>query len=93
MLTMSLRSGEFNPISISPVKLGVFSFSPIAHVCEAVKLGGVYLPMVYTPKFTTSQGATGAIGGLLSFLYTPQIYQTVRHELGKRKIYMVSLSV
>ena len=28
--------------------------------------------MVYTPKFTTSQGATGAIGWLLSSLYNPK---------------------
>ena len=60
---------------IRAVKLGVFSFSPIAHVCEAVKLGGVYIPMVYTPKFTTSQGAKGAVGRLLSSLLDSPLHR------------------
>lgn len=60
---------------IRAVKLGVFSFSPIAPVCGAVKLGGVYIPMVYTPKFTTSQGATGAIGRLLSSLLDSPLHR------------------
>lgn len=71
---MSLRSGEFNPISISPVKLGVFSFSPIAHVCEAVKLGGVYIPMVYIPPSSQLHKVRRArLGGFFHLCTTPNL--------------------
>ena len=47
---------------IRAVKFGEFTILPIAPVCGAVKLGGDiycrYIPL----KFTTSQGATGAVG-------------------------------
>ena len=76
--TGEIKSCEFTANftgEIRAVKLGIFSFSPIAHVCEAVKLGGVYIPMVYTPKFTTSQGAKGAIGRLLSSLLNSPLHR------------------
>ena len=85
---MNLTQFLFNFTSeIRTVKLGVFSFSPIAPVCGAVKLGGVYIPMVYTPKFTTSQGAKGAVGRLLSSLHNSPLHRQVRYDAEKRGIW------
>ena len=59
--TGEIKSCEFGSnitCEIELVKLGVFSFSPIAPICEAVKLGGDiyrrYIPQVH--NFTRCDG-------------------------------------
>lgn len=55
--TGETKSGEIAAnftSEIRPVKLGVFSFSPIAPVCGAVKLGGDIYPQVH--NFTRREG-------------------------------------
>ena len=64
-ITCEIKSCEigFNfTCEINLVKLGVFYFLPIAPVCGAVKLGGDIYRRYIPLKFTTSQGATGAVG-------------------------------
>ena len=71
--TGEIKSCEFGSnftCEIELVKLGVFSFSPIAPICEAVKLGGDiyrrYIPQVH--NFTRCDGR----GWEASFL-SPQL--------------------
>ena len=40
--------------------------------------------MVYTPKFTTSQGAKGAVGRLLSSPHNSPLHRQVRYDAEKR---------
>lgn len=71
--TGETKSGEIAAIftsEIRPVKLGVFSFSPIAPVCGAVKLGGDiyrrYIPQVH--NFTRREGR-----GWEASFFSPQL--------------------
>ena len=71
--TGEIKSCEFTANftgEIRAVKLGIFSFSPIAHVCEAVKLGGDiyrrYIPQVH--NFTRREGR-----GWEASFFSPQL--------------------
>lgn len=63
--TGETKSGEIAAnftSEIRTVKLGVFSFSPIAPVCGAVKLGGDIYRRYILPFLRFSTGAKGAVG-------------------------------
>lgn len=65
---------------IRSVKLGVFSFSPIAHVCEAVKLRGVYIPMVYTPSSQLHKVRRARLGGFFLLSSIHRFTEEVSYE-------------
>jgi len=57
------------------VNLGFYSFSPIAPVRGAVKLGGDIYRRYIPLKFTTTQGATGAVGRLFATLLNSPLHR------------------